>query len=174
MSYIPIGPIHPGIKEPLRIKLKTEGERVVDAEVDLGYMFRGAERIAKGKPWQKVAYLAERICGICSFAHALCYSQTIEELLSIEIPERAKFIRTIIAEMERIQNHYLWLGFTAKEMGFETLFMYSWRDRESILNILETITGKRVNYGIVTIGGLRRDLTDKMSENSLPDSSSIW
>jgi len=82
----------------------------------------------------------------------------------MNIPERAKFIRTIMAEMERIQNHYLWLGFTAKGMGFETLFMYTWRDREIILAVLEMISGKRVNYGVSTIGGVRRDITCTMIE----------
>ncbi|MCW4019616.1 MAG: nickel-dependent hydrogenase large subunit [Candidatus Bathyarchaeota archaeon] len=161
---IPFGPQHPALEEPISFIFEVEEERVIDVKTRLGYIHRGIEKIGEDRTYQQNIYLAERICGICSFAHALCYTQAVEELLRVEISERAKFIRTIMAEMERIQNHYLWLGFTAKEMGFETLFMYSWRDRETILEILEMISGKRVNYGMSTIGGVRRDITAAMME----------
>jgi len=165
MSFeIPFGPQHPALEEPINFMLEIEEERVVSVKPRLGYVHRGIEKIAESRNYQQLVYLSERICGICSFAHALCYSQVVEELLDLEVPERAKFIRTIIAEMERIQNHYLWLGLTAKEMGFETLFMYAWRDRERIIEMLDMISGKRVNYGMSTIGGVRRDITDSMVE----------
>lgn len=159
---IPFGPQHPALEEPINFMFTVENERVVEVQFRLGYIHRGIEKISGNRTFNQNVYLAERICGICSFAHSLCYSQTVEDLLEIEVPERAEYIRSVVAEMERIQNHYLWLGFTAKEMGFETLFMYSWRDREIILNILEMISGKRVNYGMTTIGGMRRDITAAM------------
>ena len=162
---IPFGPQHPALEEPINFMFEVEEERVVNVTPRLGYIHRGVEKIGEDRTYLQNVYLAERICGICSFAHALCYTQAVEELLGLDIPERAKFIRTVMAEMERIQNHYLWLGFAAKEMGFETLFMYAWRDRETILGVLETISGKRVNYGMSTIGGVRRDITDAMKED---------
>lgn len=107
MTYVPIGPIHPGIKEPLRIKLKTEGERVVAAEVDLGYFYRGVEQIAKGKPWQKVVYLSERVCGICSHFHPVTFIEGLEKIADCEPPLRAQYLRVIIGELNRIQSHLI-------------------------------------------------------------------
>ena len=161
---IPFGPQHPALEEPLNFIFEVEEERVANVKLRLGYVHRGIEKLAESRDYHRNVYLVERICGICSFAHTTCYTQTVEELLGIDVPERAKFMRTITAEMERVQNHYLWLGLTAKEMGFETLFMYTWRDRESMLGVLEMISGKRVNYGVNTIGGVRRDITNTMTE----------
>lgn len=161
---IPFGPQHPALEEPINFIFEVEEERVVNVKPRLGYIHRGIEKLAENRTYHQNVYLIERICGICSFAHTTCYTQAVEELLGIDIPERAKFIRTITAEMERVQNHYLWLGFTAKETGFETLFMYTWRDREKILEVLEMISGKRVNYGINTIGGVRRDIPNTMTK----------
>jgi NADH-quinone oxidoreductase subunit D len=161
---IPFGPQHPALEEPINFMFEVEEERVVDVNLRLGYIHRGIEKLAENRTCKQNIYLVERICGICSFAHTTCYIQAVEELLDIEVPQRAKFIRTILAEMERIQNHFLWLSFTAKGMGFETLFMYALSDRETILGLLETISGKRVNFGVNTIGGVRRDITDSMIE----------
>lgn len=161
---IPFGPQHPALEESINFTFEIEEERVVDVKPRLGYIHRGIEKLAESRTYLQDVYLVERICGICSFAHVSCYTQAVEELLNVKIPERAQFIRTVIAEMERIQNHHLWLGLIAEAMGFRTLFMYAWRDRESMLEILEMISGKRVNYGIGTIGGVRRDIsTDLMS-----------
>jgi membrane-bound hydrogenase subunit alpha len=159
---IPFGPQHPALEEPINFMFEVEEERVIDVKPRLGYIHRGIEKIAEARTFHQNVYLAERICGICSFAHTLCYTRSVEELLKIDVTERAKFIRTVMAELERIQNHYLWLGLTAKEMGFETLFMYSWRDREVVLEILEMVSGKRVNYGMTTIGGVRNDIPEVM------------
>lgn len=164
---IPFGPQHPALEEPLNFTFEIEGERVVNVKLRLGYVHRGIEKLTESRTYQQNVYLVERICGICSFAHTTCYTQAVEELLDVDVPERARFIRTITAEMERIQNHYLWLGLTAKEMGFETLFMYNWRDRETVLGVLEKISGKRVNYGLNTIGGVRRDIPDGMIKDTM-------
>jgi NADH-quinone oxidoreductase subunit D len=127
-------------------------------------MHRGVEKLAETRTYQQNIHLVERICGICSQAHAICFAQAVEEIAEIEIPARARYLRTIIAELERIQNHFLWLGVAAHEIGFQTLFMYTWRDRELVLDLVEAMTGKRVNYGINTIGGLRRDLQPQHQE----------
>jgi NADH-quinone oxidoreductase subunit D len=104
-------------------------------------------------------YLAERVCGICTSAHTTCYTQAVEELMGVEIPARARYIRTIIAELERLQSHSLWVGIVAHEAGFDTLFMYVWRDREVVMNLFEELTGGRVLHAINTLGGVRRDIS---------------
>lgn len=158
---IPFGPQHPALDlESINFTFEVDGEKVVSVAPRLGYMHRGIERLAEERTYLQNIYLVERVCGLCSQAHTICYAQAVEELLGIEVPARARYLRTIITELERIQNHFMWLGVTAHEMGFETLFMHTWRDREVVLNIVEKITGKRVNYGFNTIGGLRRDVTD--------------
>ncbi|MCK4967426.1 MAG: nickel-dependent hydrogenase large subunit, partial [Candidatus Aenigmarchaeota archaeon] len=103
---------------------------------------------------------AERICGICSACHTLCYSEAVESILDIEAPTRAKYIRTIIAELERLHSHLLWLGVAGYEIGIDTIFQSAWKDREYVMELLEEISGNRVNYAMNTIGGVRRDITD--------------
>ena len=159
---IPFGPQHPALKEPINFTFEVDGERVVSVKPRLGYIHRGIEKLAEERTYIQNIHLVERVCGICSQAHVICYSQAVEEILGVEVPARARYMRTIMAELERIQSHYLWLGVIAHEMGFDTLFMYTWRDREIVMNMVEAITGKRVNYGINTIGGMRRNLTPKL------------
>ena len=138
---IPLGPQHPALKEPIRFVFKLDGEIVVSAEPRLGYVHRGVEKLAENRTFIQDVYLTERLCGICSAAHTTCFVQAVEELLGIEPPPRAKYIRVIVSELNRIQSHLLWLGILAYEMGFDTLFMYIWRDREKVMDILEMITG---------------------------------
>ncbi|MGZ7069951.1 MAG: hydrogenase large subunit [Methanobacterium sp.] len=167
MAYIPIGPIHPGIKEPLRIKLKTEGENVVDAEVDLGYMFRGAEQIARGKPWQKVAYLAERICGICSNAHPLTLIEGLEKIADFVPSTRAQYLRVIMGELNRIHSHLLANAIYFYALDHETLCIYNLNTREKILDLLEMISGNRIQYGYNIVGGVRMDISDSQLKKIL-------
>ncbi len=155
---IPIGPQHPALKEPGMFKLTVEGEKIVDAEVNIGYNHRGIEKLAEGNTHLQNLYLMARICGICSATHNGNYSQAVEFAAEVEIPERAKFLRTLIWELERIHSHILWLGVAFHEVGFDTAFMYSWRDREVVMDMLEDLSGNRVNYDYNTIGGVRRDV----------------
>ncbi|HBE78381.1 MAG TPA: NADH dehydrogenase subunit [Firmicutes bacterium] len=158
---IPIGPQHPALHEPESFNLILEGETIVDAEVKLGYNHRGIEKACESRNYIQDIYLIERVCGICSHSHSTCFVQAVEEIAGVEVPLRANYIRTIIGELERIHSHLLWLGVAGHEVGFETLFMYSWRDREIIMDILALISGNRVNYAINTIGGVRRDITSE-------------
>ncbi len=155
---IPFGPQHPALKEPVNFLFEVDGETVVNVKPRIGYNHRGIEKAFELRTYTRNIYLAERICGICSDAHTTCYTQAIEELLGVEAPLRARYIRVIIAELERIQSHALWLGLVAHEIGFDTLFMYIWRDRETILDIFEMISGNRIHYAMNTIGGVRRDI----------------
>ncbi|MEI7482747.1 MAG: nickel-dependent hydrogenase large subunit [Elusimicrobiota bacterium] len=156
---IPLGPQHPALKEPVNFTLVLEGEQITGSTVNLGYNHRGVEKAAEARTFLQDIYLIERVCGICSHSHTTCYITCVEELAKALVPERALAIRTLVAELERVHSHLLWLGIAGYEMGFETLFMYSWRDREQVLDCLEMVSGNRVHYGINTIGGVRRDIT---------------
>ncbi len=157
---IPIGPQHPALKEPVNFKVVVDGEKIVRIDLDIAYNHRGIEKAAESRDFNKSLYLVERICGICSHAHTTVFSKGVENLMNIEPPPRGRWIRTLVAELERVHSHLLWLGVAGHEIGYNTLFMYSWRDREIVQNILELVSGNRVNYGMNAIGGVRRDLTD--------------
>ncbi|MDR1684547.1 MAG: nickel-dependent hydrogenase large subunit [Elusimicrobiota bacterium] len=164
---VPLGPQHPALKEPGNFTLMLEGEEIVDAALRLGYNHRGIEKAAESRNFIQAMYLIERVCGICSHAHATCYVTNVENICGLELPRRAQAIRVITGELERIHSHLLWLGVAAHEIGFDTLFMYSWRDREYIMDALETLSGNRVHYSINTIGGVRRDIGKEQIEDIL-------
>ena len=156
---VPIGPQHPALKEPAHFAFEVDGEIIRTASVRLGYAHRGIEKATEQRNWIQNLYLLERVCGICSHIHATAYCLGVEQLAGVTAPPRAQAIRTIIAEMERIHSHMLWLGVAAHEAGFDTLFMYSWRDRETIMDLLEAITGNRVHYSANVLGGVKCDIT---------------
>jgi len=149
--------------------MTLKGEKVIDACVRLGYNQRGVEKAAESRSYIQDLYLLERVCGICSHTHATCYVQAVEEIMQLEIPKRAQYIRCIIGELERVHSHLLWLGVAGHEVGFDTLLMYSWRDREIVMNLLAALTGNRVNYGMNNIGGVRRDISKEQCEQILKD-----
>ncbi len=160
---LPIGPQHPSLDEPGCFNITLEGEKVVNAVVGVGYNHRGLEKACESKTYIQDLYIIERVCGICSHAHSTAFCMGIEQLTGVEIPPRAEYIRVIVAELERLHSHLLWLGVACHEIGFDTMFMYTWRDREKVLDILASVGGNRVNYGINTIGGVRRDIDKTIS-----------
>lgn len=166
---LPFGPQHPVLPEPLQLKLVLDDERVVDAVPGVGYVHRGLERLVEDKDYMQSVYVVERICGICSVMHAQAYCQGIESLLGLEIPDRAKFLRVIWAELHRMHSHLLFLGLMADAFGFEALFMQCWRIRERILDIMEQTTGHRIMVSINTVGGTRRDLSPDMQKHMLSE-----
>lgn len=155
---VPMGPQHPALKEPGHFEFTVDGETVIAASVRLGYVHRGIEKATESRTWIQNLYLLERICGICSHTHALAFCLGVEQLAGVVVPPRAQAIRTLVAEMERIHSHLLWLGVAAHEAGFDTLFMMSWRDREAIMDALEALTGNRVNYSANMLGGVKFDV----------------
>ncbi len=157
---VPFGPYHPALKEPEHFSLIVEGERIIDAVPRIGFVHRGVEKAAEQRSYLRDIFLLERICGICSMHHSLTFVLAVENLLGIEVSERASYLRTLVAELERIHSHSLWLGLVGYWMGFETMFMWVWTLREIIMELLELVAGNRVNKSIVTIGGVRRDLDD--------------
>jgi NADH-quinone oxidoreductase subunit D len=162
---IPIGPQHPALKEPGHFQFTVDGEVVTSAYVRLGYAHRGIEKAAEERTWIQNLYLIERICGICSHIHAMAYCLAVETLANVEAPPRAQAIRVLVAELERIHSHFLWIGVSAHEAGFETLFMYSWRDRETVMDLLEGLTGNRVNYSANLLGGVKFDLDQAQTDS---------
>jgi len=157
---VSIGPQHPALKEPGHFEFGVEGEIVTSATARLGFVHRGMEKGTESRTWVQNLYLMERVCGICSAVHAMAYAQGVEKLAHVEVPPRARAIRQLVAELERIHSHLLWLGVAAHEGGFDTLFMLSWRDRETVMDLLESITGNRVNYSANVLGGVKIDIDD--------------
>lgn len=155
-----IGPQHPALIEPEKLSVTVAGERVVKVEPRLGYVHRGIEKAAESRSYVQDIYLVERICGICNAIHATTFAEAVEKILKAEIPERAKYIRTIGLELNRLHSHLLTLGHACLEMGYDTLFQYLWRDREPIMDLIELTSGNRVYSSNITIGGVRRDLNE--------------
>ncbi|MEN6559488.1 MAG: nickel-dependent hydrogenase large subunit [Acidobacteriota bacterium] len=161
MSYtVPLGPYHPAFEEPCRIDVTCEGEIVKDAVIRLKFNFRGVEWLAERRNYLQAVALIERVCGICSNVHAMTFCRALETLAGLEVPERARAIRVVVAELERVTSHLLWTGLAAEIMGFQTLFMACFAVRERAMDLLETISGNRVNYGMNRIGGVTRDIAD--------------
>ncbi len=158
---IPIGPQHPALKEPGHFELIVDGEIVSEATVRLGYAHRGIEKAVEQRPWAEAMYMLERTCGICSHVHSMTYCRGVETLAGVEVPERAQAIRVLMAELERLHSHMLWFGVSAHDAGFETLFMYSWRDREIVMDLLERVSGNRVNYSSNVLGGVKFDISQR-------------
>ena len=164
---VPLGPQHPALKEPGNFILSLKGEYITEMGVRLGYNHRGIEKACEQRSYLNDLYLLERICGICSHSHSTAYVQAVEEIAGIQVPARGLYLRTLVAELERVHSHLLWLGVAGHEIGFDTLLMYSWRDREIVMDLLAALTGNRVNYGYNTIGGVRRDITDEQKQDVL-------
>ncbi len=164
---VPIGPQHPALKEPLNFRVIADGERIVELELNLSYSHRGIEKAAEQRDFIRALPLIERVCGICSHSHSTVFSMGIEEIMGVEVPPRAQYIRTVIAELERMHSHMLWLGVAAHEVGFNTLFMWSWRDREAVLDTLEELSGNRIHYNMNEIGGVRVDLSPPQVDAAL-------
>ena len=157
-TIIPFGPQHPVLPEPIHLDLVVEDEKVIEARPSIGFIHRGLEKLVEKKDYIEFVYVAERICGICSFIHGQTYCQAVETLLNVQVPPRALYLRTVWGELSRIHSHLLWMGLMADGMGFESLFMHTWRVREQILDIIEATTGGRVIFGSCKVGGVRRDM----------------
>jgi ech hydrogenase subunit E len=160
-TIIPFGPQHPVLPEPIHLSLTVEDETVLEAVPALGYVHRGLEKLCDIRDINQMIQIVERVCGICSKIHAQCYCQGIEEMLGVQVPPRAKYLRTIWSECHRIHSHLLWLGLFADAMGYESLFHQFWRIRERIMDINEATTGNRVIVSVNIIGGVRFDLSDE-------------
>lgn len=163
-SVLSLGPFHPLQEEPECYQLYVDGERVVDMDVRISYNHRGIEELSTRRTFDQVPYLVERVCGICSASHPLAYIQAVETICGCEVPARAKYLRTLVVELERIHSHLLWVGLAGHFLGYNTVFMWAWRYREPVMDILEKTTGSRCAYANAKIGGARRDIPNEMFE----------
>lgn len=160
MPYtIPIGPYHPALEEPYKLGISCKGETVQAVTVDIGFSFRSIELLAQRHNYIQDVTLVERVCGICSCVHTLTFCLAAERVAGIQLPPRAAYIRVIMAELERLHSHLLWSGIAAEVIGFQTMFMEIFALRERVMDLLELISGNRVNYAMNCIGGVNRDVT---------------
>lgn len=167
-SVIPLGPMHIINDEPGHFRLFVEGERIVDADYRMFYVHRGMEKLAETRMgYHEVAFLADRVCGICGFTHSIGYANSVENALHVPVPERAKMIRTMMLEVERLHSHLLNIGLSSHFIGFDTGFMQFFRLREKTMELAQELTGARKTYGLNLIGGVRRDLLKEQRVKSL-------
>jgi len=166
-TIVPLGPYHPLLEEPEFFKLYCDGEIVKEMVWETGYNHRGIEKICQSKTFEQVFYVVERICGICSTSHPFAYANAVESIPGVKIPLRAKYIRSILGELERIHSHLLWVGLAGHFLGYNTVFMWAWKYREPVLDMFEIITGNRNSYAMFTIGGVRRDVSPEQATQLL-------
>ena len=161
-SIVPFGPQHPVLPEPVHLDLVLEDETVVGAIPSIGFIHRGLEKLVEKRDFKQYVYIAERVCGICSCGHGLGYCEAVEQVMGIEVPDRAKYLRVIWLEMSRVHSHLLWLGLLADAFGFESLFMECWRLREKILDMFDATTGGRIIHSANKVGGVNRNVDNGM------------
>ena len=166
-SIVPFGPQHPVLPEPVHLDLILEDETVVGAVPSIGFIHRGLEKLVEKRDFKQYVYIAERVCGICSCGHGLGYCEAVEQVMGIEVPDRARYLRTIWVEMSRVHSHLLWLGLLADAMGFESLYMESWRLREKILDMFDETTGGRIIHSVNCVGGVQKDMDSTMLQHIL-------
>jgi len=160
-NILPLGPYHPALIEGGYFKLSVDGEEIVDVDIKVGFNHRGIMKLVESRSYWRNVFLVSRICGICNICHALAYLNAVERLFNVDVPLRAKYIRTLLAELNRIHSHILWLGVAAELIGFRTIFMWSFKIREPIQDCIELITGNRVHMDAAIIGGSRVDLNNE-------------
>jgi NADH-quinone oxidoreductase subunit D len=153
-----MGPQHPSTHGVLRLVLELSGETVVNADTTIGFLHTGIEKTAEQKKWQQVIPLVERMDYLGAQSNSLAYAMSVEKLLGVEMPERVNNIRVLIAELQRIASHLVWLGTHGLEIGAVSVMMYCFRERELLLNINEMLAGFRMFPSYIRIGGLREDL----------------
>lgn len=162
ISVVPFGPQHPVLPEPIHLDLVIEDEKVLEAVPSIGFVHRGLESLIVKKDFNEMVYVAERTCGICSFGHGMGYVEAVEHIMGVEVPGRARYLRTIWMELSRMHSHLLWLGLLADAFGYESLFYQCWRIREQILDMIEESTGGRVIFSVNKVGGVMRDMDAEM------------
>jgi NADH-quinone oxidoreductase subunit D len=162
---INMGPQHPSTHGVLRVKLKLDGERVVGSECVIGYLHRGVEKIAENRTYQQFAPYVDRMDYVAAVSNGLGYCEAVEKLLAVEAPPRARVIRTILTELQRIASHLLWLGTHALDIGALTPLFYCMREREEILKIFEKYCGARLTTHAFRIGGLQYEAYDTLEKD---------
>jgi len=158
-KVVMVGPYHPAFLEPDVYEVTVDGNKIIDVNIEQGYTHRGIEKLAETKTYRQNVFLCERICGLCSHAHSCCYCQAAENIFEVEPPRRAKYIRAVVFELERLQNHHIWLALLFHALHDEKQFIKLMNAREPLMGLIELVCGNRVHYSMNAIGGVRRDLT---------------
>jgi Ni,Fe-hydrogenase III large subunit/Ni,Fe-hydrogenase III component G len=162
---VPFGPFHPTLDEPAHFRLFVDGEIIRGCEYRGFMVHRGIEKLAESVlTYNDIPMAAERICGICGCVHNVTYAQAVEQAAALRPPPRAEYIRTVMLELERLHSHLLWVGLACHIVGFDTLFMQSFRIREPLMWIAEKISGNRKTYALCLIGGVRWDITPNLKD----------
>jgi len=165
---VPLGPLHITSDEPGHFRLYCDGDTIIDADYRLFYQHRGMEKLAENRMnYDQMGYLAERVCGICGYAHSIACIESAEKAIGLEIPLRAQAMRVICLEIERLHSHLLNIGLACEVTGNVNAFMHIFRIREFSMELAQLVTGGRKTYGNVVVGGLRRDMTAKEIYKSL-------
>lgn len=154
-----MGPQHPSTHGVLRLVLRLDGERVIDMDVVIGYLHRGVEKLTEQRDYTQIVLLTDRMDYVAAASNNLGYVETVEKLMSLEVPKRAQYIRTVLAELQRIASHLVWLGTHAMDIGAVTVFLYCLRERELVLDLFEEYCGARLTYNAMRVGGLPMDLS---------------
>ncbi|MCP9440271.1 MAG: NADH-quinone oxidoreductase subunit C, partial [Nitrospira sp.] len=157
-----MGPQHPSTHGVVRVVLDLDGERIIKATPDLGYLHRGVEKLAEGLAYMQIIPHTDRLDYVCAMANNYAYVRAVEKLLCITVPERAEYIRTIVAEMQRILGHLFWLGSHALDIGAMTVFFWTFRERETLLDMFEQLCGARLTLNYYRIGGVDSDFTPEL------------
>ncbi|MGA7783113.1 MAG: NADH-quinone oxidoreductase subunit D [Candidatus Acidiferrales bacterium] len=163
---INMGPQHPSTHGVLRVKLKLDGEKIVDSECIIGYLHRGVEKIAEHRTYQQFAPYVDRMDYVAAVSNGLGYCEAVERLMAVEAPPRARVIRTILTELQRIASHLVWLGTHALDIGALTPIFYCFREREEILKIFEKYCGARLTTHAFRIGGLQYEAYDELEKDT--------
>ena len=153
-----MGPQHPSTHGVLRVVLRLDGERVVRADCIIGYIHRGVEKLCENRDWTQIILLTDRMDYVAATTSNLGYCEAVEKLMQVEVPRRARYIRTILAELQRIASHCLWLGTHAMDIGAMTVLLYAFREREHVLDLFEEYCGARLTYNSMRVGGLPLDI----------------
>ena len=155
---INMGPQHPSTHGVLRVVLKLDGEKVIDADCVIGYIHRGIEKLSENRDWTQIILLTDRMDYVAAATNNLGYCEAVEKLMQVDVPRRARYVRTILAELQRIASHCLWLGTHAMDIGAMPVLLYAFREREFVLDLLEEFCGARLTYNSMRVGGLPLDI----------------
>jgi len=165
-TVVPLGPFYPTLEEPAYFRLFLDGERVVGSDYRGFYNHRAIEKLGDSElNYNQIPFVAQQICGICGQVHSCAYVEAVENACGIDVPLRAKYIRSLLLELERIHSHLLWVGLAGHIIGFDTVLMQLWRIREPVMWLMERITGNRKHYSSNLVGGVRFDIDDGAKED---------
>ena len=165
---IPIGSQHIALLEPVRFKFECENEKIIGVDSDVGFVHRGVEKACTTNfKYDAIGYVVARVCGLCAITHSLSYTVAIEQLLNVEVSKKAKYLRVLLLELDRIHSHMLCLSHTCENAGFEAIFMRIMGDRELIMEMQELLTGNRIQFDYINIGGVNRDVNLDIAQKIL-------